>query len=112
MNSLFIKGPRQERAVHLLLQRDGIPIKDIGLLVGALNPRQVISELRGQGFYGIILTRRYTVIDRDGKTCKPGEYYIPDSKKRIVAEALKQKDNLMGLDVVGFVDYTQSKESN
>lgn len=90
MNKLIIKGPRQQRALEVLL-KECIAVKDIGAKIGALNPRQVIFELRCQGFEGVILTRWFNVIDRDGRRCLPGEYYIPDSFKQMVEGALKNK---------------------
>lgn len=90
-NLLSIKSPRQLRAVNTLLNCDAIAVKDIGPLIGALNPRQIIRELRDQGFDGIILTRRHTIIDQDGRACRPGLYYIPECKKTAVKEFLTQK---------------------
>jgi hypothetical protein len=49
MNKLIIKGPRQQRALEVLLE-GSVTVKDIGPKIGALNPRQVIFELRRQGF--------------------------------------------------------------
>jgi hypothetical protein len=62
----------------------------LGPKIGAQNPRQVISELRRQGFEGIIETRRFTIIDQDGKRCHPGEYHIPQESKLIAEETLKE----------------------
>lgn len=90
MNKLIIKGPRQQRALEFLL-KECIAVKDIGAKIGALNPRQVIFELRRQGFEDVILTRWFNVIDRDGRRCRPGEYYIPESFKQMVEDALKNK---------------------
>lgn len=90
MNKLIIKGPRQQRALEVLLE-GCVTVKEIGAKIGALNPRQVIFELRCQGFEGVILTRWFNVIDRDGRRCRPGEYYIPDSFKQMVEDALKSK---------------------
>ncbi len=90
MNKLIIKGPRQQRALKVLLE-ECVAVKDIGEKIGALNPRQVISELRRQGFEDVILTRWFNVIDRDGRRCRPGEYYIPESFKQMVDDALKNK---------------------
>lgn len=87
-NNLSIKSPRQERAVLALLEKP-VTVKDLGPTIGALNPRQVIFELRQQGFKDIILTRRFSVIDQDGKRCHPGEYYIPEQFKPMVGQVLK-----------------------
>jgi len=86
-NNLSINSPRQERAILALLEKS-VAVKDLGPIIGALNPRQVIFELRQQGFKGIILTRRFTVIDQDGKRCRPGEYYISIEARAIVEKAL------------------------
>lgn len=87
MNKLYIKSPRQKRAVAALLEQ-AIAVKDLGAIIGALNSRQVIAELRRQGFEGIIETRRFSVIDRDGKKCRPGEYFIPEASKPMAKKAL------------------------
>ena len=87
---LIIKGPRQRRAVQALLDNPhGIPCKDMGPLIGALNPQQIISELRRQGFGGVIGTRRFKVSDRDGRTCYPGEYYLHPEHKEATERALE-----------------------
>ena len=86
-NQPYIKGARQARVIRALLN-SAVSVKEMGPKTGALNPRQIILELRRQGFKGIIQTRRYTVIDQDGKRCRPGEYYIPHSAKPMVEKAL------------------------
>lgn len=88
MNILVIKCPRQKRAIEALLEGP-ISVKDIGPIIGALNPRQVIFELRQQGFDGIILTHRSTVIDQDGRRCRPGKYLILEDAKHVVQNVLK-----------------------
>lgn len=85
----FIKSPRQKRAILAILEK-AISVKDLGVKIGALNPRQIIFELRHQGFQGIVLTRRFTVIDQDGKRCRPGEYFICQEFKPILEAALKE----------------------
>lgn len=89
MNKMHIKGPRQRRAIEALLN-SCVTVKNFGTLIGALNPRQVIFELRNQGFEGIILTRRFDTIDQDGKRCRPGEYYISQGSKLLVEKALTE----------------------
>ncbi len=89
-NAAHIKTQRQKRAIEELLSRDYIQVNDMGPLIGALNPRQTIMELRRQGFLGIILTRRFYIDDRDGKGCRPGEYYILKEQKPLAREALNK----------------------
>lgn len=91
MDKLIIKGPRQRRVIVALLEGP-VSVKDLGPKIGALNPRQIVHELRLQGFNGIIHTRRYTIIDQDGKRCRPGEYYINNDDRLSVMEALMQHD--------------------
>jgi hypothetical protein len=90
LNRFSIENPRQRRAVEALVERDSIQVQEIGTLIGALNPRQTIMELRRQGFDGIIKTRRFRQQDRDKKMCWPGEYYIPPEYKPLMREVLKR----------------------
>jgi hypothetical protein len=87
--NFYIKTPRQMRAVIELLGKP-IKVSELGSRIGALNARQIVSELRQQGFLGIIFTRRFIVIDQDGKRCRPGEYYIPEHLKQMISESLKE----------------------
>jgi hypothetical protein len=89
LNNFSIKGLRQLRAIEALVEND-VRVQDLGSIIGALNPRQTIMELRRQGFYGIIKTRRFREKDRDKKTCWPGEYYIPKEYKFLVMEVIKK----------------------
>lgn len=88
-NKFCIKTARQKRAILALLEKS-ISVKDLGPIIGALNPRQTISELRQQGFRGIIKTKRFTIIDQDGKKCRPGEYFVPQEFKPILERVLKE----------------------
>jgi hypothetical protein len=90
----YIKCPRQRRAIQALLEQP-IAVKNLGPKIGALNPRQTVSELRRQGFEGIIVTRRFTVVDRDGKICHPGEYFVSQEHKQILEEALSEFESAM-----------------
>ncbi len=86
-NRPWIKGPRQFRALETLLSRDAISVKELGPLIGARNPAQIIFELRKQGFQEIILMERFHVTDRDGAPCFPGRYSIPKELKPLAEEA-------------------------
>jgi len=89
-NSPYISTPRQKRAIEALQENQMINVKDLGALIGACNPAQVIRELRLQGFSEIIQTHRMVMKDRDGKICYPGVYYIPDALKAQASKALKK----------------------
>jgi hypothetical protein len=90
IENFHIKTPRQKRAILALLEKDSIEVKDLGYVVGALNPRQIISELRRQGFEEIIQTKFFEIIDRDGNRCRPGKYFIPPEQKPRIQEFLKR----------------------
>lgn len=87
-----IKNAKQKRAINELLKGMPIPVKDIGPLIGALNPRQCIMELRRQGFYGIIITERYNSINEYGEKTRPGEYHLAPGFQNIVEEAIRIYD--------------------
>jgi hypothetical protein len=89
-DKIYIKTTRQQKTVQILIENTEIAVKDLIPLTGALNPPQTISELRKQGFHGIIITRFYEVIDQDGKRCRPGKYFIPLSLKPIAEQALNE----------------------
>ena len=110
-NKLSIKSPRQQRALLALLEKP-ISIKDLGPLIGALNPRQIIFELRNQGFAEIILTRRFSVIDQDGKPCLPGEYYIPEQFKPTIEQALKESHAQAGERRSGIIKKTHNRDNS
>lgn len=94
VNSPYIRSPRQKRAIKALLDGESIEVKAFGEAIGALNPRQVVMELRHQGFHGVILTRRFEKYDQDGKMCRPGKYFIPSHFKPIAEEALSKYTTL------------------
>ena len=87
-NQFIVRNKRQRRALTALLDRDSISIPDLGKFIGSLNPRQTIMELRRQGFSKIIKMERFTVQDRDGKTCRPGKYSIPEEYKKSIRDFL------------------------
>ncbi len=87
----FISDPRERRAIEVLIQGEAISVKDIGPIIGALNPRQIIFQLREHyGLREVIKTRLFKVKDRDGKVCRPGEYFVSPEDKRILEELLKK----------------------
>jgi hypothetical protein len=93
MNSsskIYIRGSRQKRAVVALLENTSVGVKKLGLIIGACNRAQTISELRKQGFGDMIGTRRLCVTDRDGKICRPGEYFIPAEFRAVIERVLEE----------------------
>lgn len=65
--------PRQQRAINALRFKPCLR-EEIDRITGASNGPQIISELRKKGFD--IPCPRVNSIDRDGKPCRPGRYYL------------------------------------
>lgn len=110
-NNLSTKSPRQLRASLALLEKL-VSVKDLGPARRALNPRQVIFELRQQGFKDKILTRRFSVIDQDGKRYHPGEYYIPKQFKPMVEQALKESNTQAATKRSGIIEKTLNRDNS
>ncbi len=86
-----ITAPRQRRALKALLrQSEGISCKDLGPLIGALNPRQSIMQLWRLGFKDAIVTESFIVLDQDGKSCRPGRYRILPEHREWVQRVLNE----------------------
>jgi len=65
--------PRQQRVINALRLKPCWR-EEVDRIAGASNSPQVISELRRRGF--VIPCILVTKIDRDGKPCRPGRYYL------------------------------------
>lgn len=65
--------PRQQRVINALRLKPYMR-EEIDRIAGASNGPQVISELIRKGF--VINCIRVKSIDRDGKSCRPGRYYL------------------------------------
>lgn len=89
MNIPPIRGPRQLRLLLALLKHP-VSVRDLRIIVGALNPAEVVSQLRKHGWRGIIQTRHFAVKDRDGNLCHPGEYFIPEELKPLAEKAVQK----------------------
>jgi hypothetical protein len=75
-----IKTPRQYRFLSLLLQYGELSTKQMRDLVGALNLPEVKRSLKVLGW--VIHCHRESFIDRDGKHCRPGYYWLDDEEKK------------------------------
>lgn len=78
---LTARQQRVLRALYLdyLHHRQGISRERLDDIAGASNSPQIVSELRRRllGNEGL-LCRKVDVVDRDGKTCKAGRYFLSD----------------------------------
>jgi len=86
MKNFPISTPRQRRALEALAERE-VSSLELRTIVGMLNVPQLVSDLRSNGWE--IKCRRISVLDRDGKKCRPGIYYLPDKVKTLVWRVLK-----------------------
>jgi hypothetical protein len=91
MDKPFIMGPRQERAIRALFDAPIVTRVEMDKIFGAKNSPEVIRQVRLQGFSEIILTGRLPMVDRDGKVCYPGYYYVNDADKIHLLTALEEK---------------------
>lgn len=88
---------RQQRVLRALFldylqHRQGISRERLDDIAGASNSPQIVSELRRKllGNEGL-LCRKVDVVDRDGKTCKAGRYFLSDEGFALVRNLLKDQ---------------------
>lgn len=91
---LTARQQRVLRALSLdyLQHRQGISRERLDDIAGASNSPQIVSELRRKllGNEGL-LCRKVDVVDRDGKTCKAGRYFLSDEGFALVRNLLKDQ---------------------
>ncbi|NGX46773.1 MAG: hypothetical protein K1000chlam3_00136 [Chlamydiae bacterium] len=87
-------NPRNKRLLEVLVIRDRVFVNELRKLIGAFNPAQNAHELRRAGWK--INTGRGVAKDRDGKTCRPGFYWMEPHEQARVIEFLKGADRAAG----------------
>ena len=76
-------NPREKRLLEVLVNCDHIEVRDLRELIGALNPAQLVFQLRKDGW--AIQTGWLTVHDRDGELRHPGFYFLePEERCRAI----------------------------
>lgn len=90
MNELFLKTPREYRFVKALLEHGLVSRHDMDGISGAENSPEVKRNLLERGWP--IGCKRFTIIDRDGKTCRPGYYYLDDELLDEAVDAIEKWD--------------------
>lgn len=83
----LIKTPREYRLLNTLFEHNRLPVKELREIIGANNVPDVVMELRRRGW--VIPCARIDFIDRDGRNCRPGVYWLDDDWKRKAAIALQ-----------------------
>lgn len=83
-------NPRHLRALATLLQRP-ISRENLDSIAGCSNAPELVAELRRRGLDGELLCERIQFIDRDGRPCRPGTYYLTPKGRRMVLNWLKTR---------------------
>jgi hypothetical protein len=81
-------NPRHQRVLAALL-RGPQPRQTLDAVAGCTNAPELVAELRRRGLDAPC--RRIDAIDRDGRPCKPGIYFLSDSDRRKVGRWLAQR---------------------
>ena len=83
-------NPRHLRALATLLQRP-ISRENLDSIAGCSNGPELIAALRRRGLEGELLCERIDFIDRDGRPCRPGTYFLTAKGRRLVLNWLKTR---------------------
>lgn len=77
-----------ERQIRTLKALINAPLmrEQLDKVAGASNGPEVVAGLRRKGLD--VFCERVPSIDRDGKPCKPGRYYLDEKGKELVREFL------------------------
>lgn len=86
-------NPRHLRVIHAALRRS-LPREQVDREAGCSNGPELIAELRRRGLEFPCV--RIEAIDRDGKSCKPGVYYLTVKDRRYIYRwlATRQKGRI------------------
>lgn len=77
-------NPRELRALYALLQCKEMPRLELAKVTGSVNVPDLIMKLRGRGLE--IRCRQIDVLDRDGRPCRPGIYFLTDTDRRAIRQ--------------------------
>lgn len=82
-------NPRHLRVLSAL-QKRSLPRKTLDEVAGASNGPELVAELRRRGLE--IPCLRIEALDRDGRPCKPGVYYLTAADRRKLNVWLTQRE--------------------
>ena len=83
-------NPRELRVIHFLLNRP-MPRKQFDRSVGCSNGPDLVFRMRQKGLE--IPCIKIDAIDRDGKPCRPGVFYLTDSDRKKINRWLTSRQN-------------------
>lgn len=81
-------NPRHLRAISALLHRP-ITREELDSITGAANGPDLVAQLRRRGLQAPC--KRVTFIDRDGKLCRPGVYFLTMRDRMLITAWLREK---------------------
>ena len=85
-------NPRELRLIHLLLRRPSVAREAVDSEAGAANGPDLVARVRALGLGAEHLPcTRISVIDRDGRECKPGVYSLTAQGRRAIYRWLAQR---------------------
>lgn len=87
---LGTENPRHLRALAVLLKRP-ISRENLDSIAGCSNGPELVAELRRRGLWDDLRCERIAFIDRDGRPCRPGTYFLTDKGRRLVLNWLKTR---------------------
>lgn len=89
-------NPRELRLLHLLLRRPSVSREQVDSEVGCANAPDLIFRVRDYGLGDEHLCcTRIKVIDRDGKVCRPGIYFLSAQGRKAVYRWLAQRGKVV-----------------
>ena len=87
---LGTENPRHLRALAVLMRRP-VSRENLDAIAGCSNGPELVAELRRRGLEGELLCERIAFIDRDGRPCRPGTYFLTAKGRRLVLNWLKTR---------------------
>jgi hypothetical protein len=84
----YIKTERQQRAITALVKYNKLGCHELQKNAGQINIPELIAGLRRNGWK--IDCERVEVLDRDGKKCRPGLYFLLPESLEIARKMVKE----------------------
>lgn len=90
-------NPRELRLIELLIRRPSVSREQLDSEVGCSNGPDLVARVRelGLGREHLCCTR-IRVIDRDGRECRPGIYFLSAAGRRAVLRWLEKQRKAEG----------------
>ncbi|MGZ5077426.1 MAG: hypothetical protein ACXV9R_12460 [Methylobacter sp.] len=88
MTAPVIRTARQRRAIEALVKFGKVSSRDLGRIAGVLNPPELMSALRRNGWKW--RCELIEVLDKDGNICRPGMYSL-------LPESLEEAKKMVGM---------------